>query len=67
VIKRFEDVTDADVLELTEREIERWIDVECACEGAPLLPPMPVEPAALTILPDLFPATLAGSADDIPL
>jgi hypothetical protein len=43
-MKSFHDLTDAEVLALTPAEVERYIDVECAQQGVPLLPPEPIEP-----------------------
>lgn len=40
-VKRFEDLTDEEILALTEDEIRLHIDYECAVAGAPLLPPEP--------------------------
>lgn len=49
-MKTFDELTDAEVLALTDAEIERYIDLECARAGVPLLPPepgpKPEEPAA---------------------
>jgi hypothetical protein len=43
-MKRFDDLLDSDVLALSDDDFKRWVDVECAYAGAPLLPPMPLEP-----------------------
>lgn len=40
-MKTFDELTDAEVLALTDAEIERYIDLECARAGVPLLPPEP--------------------------
>ena len=41
---RFTEMTDAELLALTETELEELIDLECAYEGIPPLPPKPEEP-----------------------
>ena len=51
--RRFDDLNDAEVLALDHDGVGRWIDIECACEGVPLLPPEPTEPAAPLMTPDV--------------
>ena len=43
-IKRLEDCTDEDLLNLTEAQVEDLIDLECVYESVRLLPEMPVKP-----------------------
>jgi hypothetical protein len=43
-MKRIYDITDAEVLALTDEQINRFVDIECANEGVPLLPDYPVAP-----------------------
>jgi hypothetical protein len=38
------DMTTAEVAALTDKEIESFIDIECASKGVMLLPPEPVQP-----------------------
>lgn len=43
--QRFEDLTDEQVRTLTDEQVERYIDLECALAGVPLLPATaPVKP-----------------------
>lgn len=67
-MKRFEELTDEEVLALTQDEVTRWIDVECAHEGAPLLPPRPMAPTPIMFEPDVTVFLVGniyfGSADD---
>ena len=43
-MKRFDDLSEPEIVALSDADISRWIDLECAYEGAPLLPPCPVPP-----------------------
>ncbi len=43
-IKRLEDCTDEDLLNMTEAQVEDLIDLECVHTGVRLLPEMPVKP-----------------------
>ena len=43
-MRRYDELTDDQLLELTEEQIQDLIDLECAIEGVPLLPTAPVEP-----------------------
>ncbi|MCK5613125.1 hypothetical protein KAR91_65230 [Candidatus Pacearchaeota archaeon] len=44
IIKRLEDCTDEDLLNMTEEQVEDLIDYECVHTGVRLLPEMPVKP-----------------------
>ena len=44
-MKPFEKLTDAEVNALDSETIERYIDLECAEQGVPFVPPVPVRPA----------------------
>ena len=59
---RFTEMTDAELLALTETELEELIDLECAYEGIPLLPPKPEEPIKPA---NLRPDTSVFHFDDI--
>lgn len=67
-VTRFEELSDEQVLLLTTEDVERWIDVECAFEGIPLLPERPVEPLDVKIVPDVTVHEVSGmffdTADD---
>jgi hypothetical protein len=52
-VQRFEDLKEPDLLALTNDQIVRWIDIECACNGVPLLPPKPVEPTKVAFTPNI--------------
>jgi hypothetical protein len=43
-MKDFKELTDAEVLELTDDEVQTYINLACAEEGVPFLPPCPVAP-----------------------
>jgi hypothetical protein len=43
-MKPFDELTDSEILALTEQQIEYYIDRECAESGIPLLPPSPPTP-----------------------
>ena len=40
-MKRYNEMTDAELLELTNEQIATLIDYECALDGVPMLPPDP--------------------------
>lgn len=50
---RFEDLSNEEILALEEREIERYIDLECAVEGVGLMPKPPVKPTKAETTKDL--------------
>jgi len=52
-VKRFDDLSDPDVLGLTDDQVKRWVDIECAVAGVPLLPAEPVKPLAVDFSTDL--------------
>ncbi len=43
-MQRFYELSDKEVRELTDDQMQDWINIECAHEGAPMLPPVPPEP-----------------------
>lgn len=54
MITRLDDLSNDQLLALTPEETQRWIDVECAFEKVPLLPPSPVPPTPVSFEPDLL-------------
>lgn len=52
-MKLFNDYTGKEVESLTDEDIQRLINLECADRGAPMLPPLPVEPKAPEVKPDM--------------
>jgi hypothetical protein len=48
------------LLSITDEDIEKVIDFQCALEGVPLLPERPVEPTKLEIAPDVTVYEVAG-------
>jgi hypothetical protein len=59
-MKSIHELTNEEIAELTDEQVNMFIDVECAYKGAPLLPPMPVEPPKPEAEPD---KTFYGVAD----
>lgn len=59
-IRRFSDLTDAEVLALSDDELARYVDLECAIEGVPLALTEPVRPEIVAPQPDV---TLFGVGD----
>jgi len=51
-MRRYMDLTEQEVLDLTGEEINHYIDIECAVEGKPLLPPLPEPPGKPPAGPD---------------
>jgi len=51
-MKQINDLSKAEVLALTDEQINTMIDLECACENVPLLPPEPVKPDVPKFEPD---------------
>lgn len=49
----FNTLTNADILALTDVQIETYIDLACAEAGAPFVPPEPTEPVKPVAEPDL--------------
>jgi hypothetical protein len=52
-MRRINDLTDEEVLALTEAEIQRYADIECAEEGLPLLGEVPECPEKPSAIPDV--------------
>jgi len=52
-MKRLTDYTNEELRDLNQQQIEDLIDLECAHEGVPLLPEMPVKPEVNKPQPDL--------------
>lgn len=59
-MRDFNELTNAEILALSEREIETYIDLACAEQGAPFLPPEPVEPVKPSIQSDLTVFKIGG-------
>lgn len=53
MFKRINDMTDAELLDLTNDQVRTLIDYECALAGVPLLPPEPVKPSFDKPKPDM--------------
>lgn len=51
---RFDELTEPELLTLSDdsEAVQRWIDLECAYEGVPLLPPKPEAPIEPKMTPD---------------
>lgn len=52
-MKPFDELTDDELIELSDAQIQRYIDLRCAEGGVPLLPPAPQPPDFLEPQPDL--------------
>lgn len=52
-MRSFEDLSDAEVLALSDEQVNRYVDLACAEAGVPLMPPLPVEPMPITLTPDV--------------
>ena len=60
-MQRIYDMTEQEVLALTDEQVEKYIDYECALEGAPMLPPAPgIKPVVMTLPPDVQAFLVAG-------
>lgn len=60
-MKRIYDLTEAELLSLTDEDVMRYIDYECALEGVPMLPPVPGAcPVKVTPAPDANVFEVAG-------
>lgn len=60
-MKRIHELTELELLALTDTEVIKYIDYECALEGVPMLPPHPgPAPDKLTATPDVTMYTVAG-------
>jgi hypothetical protein len=59
-MKRISEMVKAEVLALSNEQIEQLIDYECAIEGVPLLPPIPVIPEKPDIKPDVTVFEIGG-------
>lgn len=51
-MRQFDELTDEEILDLTDEQIERYVDLACAQEGVPFLPPEPKKPEETAIEPD---------------
>lgn len=62
-MKRFAELTDAEVIEITNNQerVEQLIDLECAWQGIPLLPPHPGKEPELEELANDFPYYKVGN------
>jgi hypothetical protein len=67
-MKRFEDLSDEEVLALDSGKIDFYINLECAHEGVPLLPPAPVAPEKDDVKGDVevfkVPETIFATKED---
>lgn len=52
-MNRIHDLSQQQLLDLTDEDINRYVDLECAVEGVALLPDLPDAPAAPEAQPDL--------------
>lgn len=52
-MKRIKDLTRDELVALTDDQIQRYIDIECAEDGVALLPPAPTEPDVAAPEPDI--------------
>ena len=60
-MKRISELTEVEILVLTDEQVQKYIDYECALEGVPMLPPSPgPEPAKVTASPDATLYKVAG-------
>jgi hypothetical protein len=58
---RIYDLTDKEVLALTDEQVAKYVDYECALKGAPMLPtPAGIKPVANTPAPDITAFKIAG-------
>jgi hypothetical protein len=68
MLKPFQNLTDEEILELTDETIQAYKDLACAEAGVPFVPPIPEKPNAKDISPDLrvceFPDNYVVSPDD---
>lgn len=51
-MKRFNDLSEAELTAITEDDVQRYIDYACADAGVPLLPSLPPEPVPMAFEPD---------------
>lgn len=61
-MKRLSDYTEQGLIELSESDIVNLIDLECAIEGAPLLPTLPDKPVKRDDMPDKMAYTVDGKS-----
>lgn len=52
-MKRFEDLSKKEILNLSDEQIGMYIDMKCAENGVPLLPLKPIEPQTVNFGPDI--------------
>jgi predicted SnoaL-like aldol condensation-catalyzing enzyme len=68
MLKPFQNLTDEEILELTDETIQAYKDLACAEAGVPFVPPVPKKPDAKDVLPDLkvceFPNNFVVSPED---
>jgi hypothetical protein len=53
MLKPFQNLTDEEILELTDETIQAYKDLACAEAGVPFVPPVPEKPDTKDVLPDL--------------
>lgn len=58
-MKRYDDYEDHEILQMTDEDIDKLIEIECAVAGAPLRMAIPVAPPASTIEPDVTTYTIS--------
>jgi hypothetical protein len=58
-MKRYDDYEDHEILQMSEDDIEKLIEIECAVSGAPLKMEVPVAPEASTVEPDVTTYTVS--------
>jgi hypothetical protein len=58
-MKTVNDLTESELVALSDEELERYIDIECAERGVPMLPPEPIPPSEPFIPYDVIAYTVA--------
>jgi hypothetical protein len=59
-MKRFDDLSKAEIAALSYEDVGRYINLACAEEGIPLIPDLPARPVPPEIVPDLEYYQIAG-------
>ncbi len=65
-MKTIDEMNHEEILALTDGQVNVLIDYECALEGKPLLPPMPVAPQKVEIEPDILVYEVGGVTTTCP-
>lgn len=59
-MKRWIDLTEKEILNLSDDQVDRYVDYECAINGHPLLPVMPSMPNKSSAIPDITGFAVGG-------